>query len=269
MDETRAPVLDPGRGKTKTGYFWALARDDRPWDGDDPPGVAYCYAPGRSGAFGEEFLDGFGGILQVDGYAGYNRLTKSDRKGPPIQLAYCWAHARRKLYDVAKNSTAPIAEEGLKRIAELYAIEADIKGATAEVRLEARHLRSLPCIEAFELWLARQRHGVSGKSPLGEALRYIAKFWDGLTLFLSDGRVEMDNNAVERTIRPIALNRKNALFAGHDTGAHNWGIIASLIETAKLNKIEPQAYLTATLNAIVTGHKQSRIEQLLPWNYEA
>ncbi len=269
MDETRAPVLDPGRRKTKTGYFWALARDDRPWDGDDPPGVAYCYAPGRSGAFGEKFLDGFSGILQVDGYAGYNRLTKPGRQGPPVQLAYCWAHARRKLYDVAKNSTAPIAEEGLKRIAELYAIEAGIKGASAELRLEARRQRSLPCIEAFELWLDRQRRGVSGKSPLGEALRYIAKFWDGLILFLSDGRVELDNNAVERVIRPIALNRKNALFAGHDTGAQNWGFIASLIETCKLNNIEPHAYLTATLYAIVDGHKQSRIEQLLPWNYAA
>ena len=282
MDETRAPVLDPGRGKTKTGYFWALARDDRPWDGNDPPGVAYCYAPGRSGTYAENILDGFSGILQVDGYAGYNRLTKSKRKGSPIELAYCWAHARRKLYDVAKNSTAPplrharacpagqrIAEEGLKRIAELYRIEADIKGQSAEARLNARHQRSVPCIDAFELWLAKHRRGVSGKSPLGEALRYIARFWNGLTLFLSDGRIEMDNNAVERTIRPIALNRKNALFAGHDTGAQNWGIIASLIESAKLNKIEPHAYLTATLKAIVAGHKQSKIEQLLPWNYIA
>ena len=269
MDETRAPVLDPGRGKTKTGYFWALARDDRPWDGDDPPGVAYCYAPGRSGSFGEKFLDGFSGILQVDGYAGYNRLTKSDRQGPQVQLAYCWAHARRKLYDVAKNSTAPVAEEGLKRIAELYRIEADIKGQSAEARLAVRHEQSAPRIDAFELWLTKQRRSVSGKSPLGVALRYIARFWSGLTLFLSDGRIEMDNNAVERTIRPIALNRKNALFAGHDTGAQNWGIIASLIESAKLNKIEPQAYLTATFKAIVTGHKQSQIELLLPWNYTA
>lgn len=269
MDETRAPVLDPGRGKTKTGYFWALARDDRPWGGDDPPGVAYCYATGRSGSFGEKFLDGFGGILQVDGYAGYNRLTKSSRQGPPIQLACCWAHARRKLYDVAKNSTAPIAEEGLKRIAELYRIEAEIKGQSAEARFAARCERSASLIESFELWLSRNRTRVSGKSPLGEALRYISRFWNGLILFLSDGRIEMDNNAVERTIRPIALNRKNALFAGHDTGAQNWGIIASLIETAKLNKIEPQAYLTKTLQAIVAGQRQSQVELLLPWNYTA
>ena len=272
MDETRAPVLDPGRHKTKTGYFWALARDDRPWSGEDPPGVAYCYAPGRSGTFAEKILDGFSGILQVDGYGGYNRLTKPNRPGrrnEPIQLAYCWAHARRKLYEVAKNSTAPIAQDGLNRIAELYAIEADIKGQSAENRLAVRRERSVPCIDSFELWLSEHQARVSGKSPLGEALRYIARFWKGLILFLNDGRIEMDNNAVERTIRPIALNRKNALFAGHDAGARNWGIIASLIETAKLNKIEPQAYLTATLQAIVTGHRQSQIEQLLPWNFEA
>ncbi len=272
MDETRAPVLDPGRHKTKTGYFWALARDDRPWSGEDPPGVAYCYAPGRSGTFAEKILDGFSGILQVDGYGGYNRLTKPNRPGrrnEPIQLAYCWAHARRKLYEVAKNSTAPIAQDGLNRIAELYAIEADIKGQSAEDRLAVRRERSVPCIDSFELWLSEHQARVSGKSPLGEALRYIARFWKGLILFLNDGRIEMDNNAVERTIRPIALNRKNALFAGHDAGARNWGIIASLIETAKLNKIEPQAYLTATLQAIVTGHRQSQIEQLLPWNFEA
>ncbi|MCF6195125.1 MAG: IS66 family transposase [Emcibacter sp.] len=281
MDETRAPVLDPGRCKTKTGYFWTLARDDRPWydpghdpgSGDappeevPPPGVAYTYAPGRSGVFAENILDGFSGILQVDGYAGYNRLTKADRVGGPIELAYCWAHARRKLYDVAKNSTAPIAEEGLKHIAGLYRIEADIKGQAAETRLAQRQARSVPLMDAFESWLRKNRARVSRKSPLGEALSYIDKFWKGLTLYLRDGRVEMDNNAVERTIRPIALNRKNALFAGHDKGAENWGIIASLIETAKLNKIEPHAYITATLQAIIAGHKQSQIKQLLPWNY--
>jgi transposase len=267
IDETRAPVLDPGRRKTKTGYFWALARDDRPWCGNDPPGVAYCYAPGRSGKYAEDILQGFSGILQVDGYAGYNRLLK--RADQNIQLAYCWAHARRKLHEVARNSTAPIAEEGLKRIGELYRIEADIRGQSADVRLAARRKRTVPHIEAFELWLTGQRARVSGKSPLGVALRYIARFWQGLILFTTDGRIEIDNNAVERTIRPIALNRKNALFAGHDAGAENWGIIASLIETAKLNNIEPHAYLTATLEAIINGHKQSKIEQLLPWNYVA
>jgi len=265
MDETRAPVLDPGRGKTKTGYFWALARDDRPWGGEDPPGVAFTYAPGRSGRYADDILSGFTGILQVDGYAGYNRLLK--RSEQPIQLAYCWAHARRKLYEVAQNATAPIAEEGLRRIAALYQIEKDIAGLSVEARLAARQARSKPLIADMETWLAHHRARVSSKAPLGEALKYITKYWDGLCMFLTDGRVEMDNNSVERSIRPIAINRKNALFAGHDAGAENWATIASLVETCKLNDVDPQAYLTDVLIRIVNGHKQSRIDELLPWNY--
>ena len=269
MDETRAPVLDPKAGKTKTGYFWALARDDRPWGGAARPGVAFTYAPGRSGQYADNILQGFSGILQVDGYAGYNRLIQPDRTGPSIQLAYCWAHARRKLFEVARNSTAPIAEDGLKRIAELYKIEAEIRGLTPDARLAIRQDHSALKIAAFETWLTHHRACVSAKSPLGEALKYIAKYWMGLCLFLTDGRVEMDNNTVERTIRPIALNRKNALFAGHDAGAANWATIASLVETCKLNAVEPHAYLTQTLQAIVNGHKQSQIDDLLPWNYTA
>jgi len=267
MDETRAPVLDSGRKRTKTGYFWALARDDRPWGGETPPGVAFTYAPGRSGKYADDILQGFSGILQVDGYAGYNRLLK--RAEQDVELAYCWAHARRKLYEVTQNATAPIAEGGLKQIAALYRIEKEIRGQSPEVRLAVRKERSAPKLAALETWLHQHRARVSAKSPLGGALKYIAKYWDGLNLFLADGRIEMDNNAVERTIRPIALSRKNALFAGHDAGAENWGIIASLIETCKLNDIEPHAYLTATLAAIVNGHKQSQIDDLLPWNYAA
>ncbi len=265
MDETTAPVLDPGRRKTKTGFFWALARDDRPWGGDDPPGVAFTYAPGRSGQYAENILKGFGGTLQVDGYSGYNRLLK--RPGEDIQLAYCWAHARRKLHEVSQTGTTPIADEGLKQIARLYRIEKDIRGHSPEVRLAARQERSKPIIDGFEHWLTANRARVSAKSPLGEALKYIAKYWDGLNLFQTDGRIEIDSNAIERTIRPIALNRKNALFAGHDKGAQNWAMIASLIETCKLNAIDPHTWLTETLAAIVQGHKQSDIDALLPWNY--
>jgi len=265
MDETRAPVLEPGKRKTKTGYFWALARNDRPWSGAAPPGVAFTYAPGRSGQYADDILKGFSGILQVDGYAGYNRLLK--RADDSVALAYCWAHARRKLHEVAQSGTAPIAEEGLKQIAALYRIEKDIRGLAAEARLAARQERSAPLIAAFEAWVTAHRARVSSKAPLGEALKYIAKYWSGLVLFLDDGRVEMDSNAVERTIRPIALNRKNALFAGHNAGAVNWGVIASLIETCKLNDVDPHTYLTGTLSAIVNGHKQSDIDALLPWNY--
>lgn len=267
MDETRAPVLDPGRGKTKTGYLWALARDDRPWGGTDPPGIVYFYAPGRGGGHAQTFLDGYSGILQVDGYAGYNRLSTSDRPGGPLTRAYCWAHARRKLTDIASAGSSPIAEEGLRQIAKLYAIEAKINGRNTEERQQFRQQHSAPLVEAFEHWLGEHRARVSGRSRLGEALRYIARHMEGLKRYLDDGRIEIDNNTVERSIRPIALNRKNALFAGHDKGARNWGVIASLIETAKLNDVEPQAYLTDILTRIVNGHPNANIDQLMPWAY--
>lgn len=269
MDETTAPVLDPGRGRTKTGYLWALARDDRRWGGDDPPGVVYFYAPGRGGENAERFLTGFDGILQLDGYQGYNRLTRPSRKGgAPIRVAHCWAHARRKLKEVFDRDASEIAVEGLRRIAEFYAVEADIRGIDAGQRLSARQARTAPLVTAFGDWLQQQRLRVSAKSRLGEKLSYIHNQWDGLQTFLHDGRVEIDSNNVENLIRPIALNRKNALFAGHDEGGKAWGRIASLIETAKINGIEPFAYLKATLEAIARGHPQSRIDDLMPWNFK-
>lgn len=210
-------------------------------------------------------MKGFSGTLQADGYAGYNRLLK--RPTQNVTLAYCWAHARRKLHDVAQSGAAPIAQEGLAQIQALYRIEKDLRGLSAEQRRAARQDHSKPIIEAFELWLAQSRARVSIKSPTGEALKYIAKYWDRLILFLTDGRIELDSNAVERTIRPIALNRKNALFAGHDAGAQNWAVIASLIETCKLNGIDAHGYLSRVLTAIAGGHEQTDINQLLPWNY--
>jgi len=267
MDETRAPVLDPGRGKTKPGYLWALARDDRGWGGDDPPGVVYFYAPGRGGEHAEDFLAGFKGTLQVDAYAGYNRLARSDRSGGALVLANCWAHARRKLQEIFERDGSQIAAEGLRRIAEFYAIEADIRGNNPDERLAVRQARTAPLVDDFGIWLKQNRARVSPKSRMGENLGYIARYWDGLLVFLSDGRVEIDSNAVENKIRPIALNRKNALFAGHDEGGKNWGRIASLIETAKMNNVDPFAYLKATLEALANGHPQSRIDELMPWAF--
>lgn len=171
------------------------------------------------------------------------------------------------MHDVAQSGTTPIADEGLRQIAALCRIEKDIRGQNPDARMTARQTRSKPIINAFETWLTAHRVRVSAKSPLGEALKYIAKYWDGLILFLDDGCIEIDSNTVERTIRPIALNRKNALFAGHDAGARNWAMIASLIETCKLNAVDPHAWLAATLTAIAQGHKQSDIDALLPWNY--
>ena len=269
MDETTAPVLDPGRGRTKTGYFWALARDDRSWGGDDPPGVVYFYAPDRRGKNSETFLTGFNGTLQIDGYTGYNRLTKPSRKGgDPITVAYCWAHARRKLKEIFDRDGSEIAAEGLRQIAEIYAIEKDIRGTSPGQRLSARQTRSTPLAAAFGEWLQVQRLRISAKSRLGEKLAYIHRYWGGLQTFLTDGRVEIDSNNVENLIRPIALIRKNALFAGHDEGGRAWGRIASLIETCKINGVEPFAYLKSTLEAIAAGHPKNRIDDLLPWNFK-
>ena len=268
MDETTAPILDPGRGRTKTGYLWALARDDCGWGGDDPPGVVYFYAPDRSGKNAELFLRGFDGILQIDGYTGYNRLTRPSRTGgDPVRVAHCWAHARRKLKEVFDRDGSEIAAEGLRRIAEFYAVEADIRGCAPGQRLSARQARTAPLVAALGDWLQQSRLRVSAKSRLGEKLAHIHRHWDGLQTFLQAGRVEIDSNAVENLIRPIALTRKNALFAGHDEGGRTWGRIASLIETAKVNGVEPFAYLKATLEAIAGGHPQSRIDDLLPWNF--
>ncbi len=264
MDETRAPVLDPGRGKTKTGYMWALARDQRPWAGPDPPGAVFFYAPGRGGCHAVGFLEGFKGKLHVDGYAGYNAVSVP---GKGVLRCFCWAHARRKLCEVHDSHRSTIAAEGLRRIGEMYAIEKAIRGEPPDVRLAVRQARTAPLVEDFGVWLRKQRARVSPKSRLGEKLAYIANHWDGLQVFLTDGRVEMDNNIVENTIRPLALNRKNALFAGHDEGAKAWARIASLVETAKMNGVNPHAYLKATLEAIAAGHPASDIDALMPWAF--
>lgn len=183
-------------------------------------------------------------------------------------MAHCWAHARRKLREVFDRDGSESAAEGLRRIAEIYAIEKDIRGTSPGQRLSARQARSAPLIAAFGDWLQGQRLRVSAKSRLGEKLAYIHSHWQGLQTFLTDGRVEIDSNNVENLVRPIALNRKNALFAGHDEGGIAWGRIASLIETCKLNAVEPFAWLSATLTAIAAGHHTSRIDDLLPWNFK-
>lgn len=267
VDETRCPVLDPRRGKTKTGYLWAIARDERPFGGTAPPGVVFCYADGRGSKHAIVFLTGFSGTLQVDSYTGYNTLTKPSRNSGLVKLAYCWAHARRKLKEVHDRDASPIAKEVLKRIAKFYKIEEAIRGQSAKQRKSARQEQTKPLMEDFEIWLKTQRSHISTKLRLGEKLSYIAKYMDGLKLFLGDGTVEIDSNIIERAIRPIVLNRKNALFAGHDEGGRTWARIASLIETCKLNNVEPYAYLKATLEAIAAGHPAARIDELIPWKF--
>jgi transposase len=262
-DETTAPVLDPGRGKTKTGQLWAYARDDRPWQGNDPPGVAYVYAPDRKAERPIAHLAGFAGILQVDGYGGYRVLAEKNG----ATLAFCWAHVRRRFYELAAAGPAPIASEALRRIGELYRIEDDIRSQPAEARRAERQERSRPILAELEPWLREKLGLISQKTKLAEAIRYTLSRREGLTRFIDDGRIEIDSNAVERSIRPIALNRKNALFAGSDGGAEHWAVIASLIETCKLNDVEPLAYLADVLTRIVNGHSNSQIDDLLPWAY--
>jgi transposase len=262
-DETTAPVLDPGRGRTKTGQLWAYARDDRPWGGSDPPGVAYVYAPDRKAERPITHLAGFKGILQVDGYGGYRVLAERG----DVTLAFCWAHVRRRFYELAAAGPAPIASEALERIAELYAVEADIRGRSADERRALRQEKSRPILDELEPWLRTKLGLISQKTKLAEAIRYALSRWDGLTCFLDDGRIEIDSNVVERSIRPIALNRKNALFAGSDAGGEHWAVIASLIETCKLCGVEPHAYLADVITKIVNDHPNSKIDDLLPWAY--
>ena len=270
MDETTAPVLDPGRGRTKTGYLWALVRDDRPWSGADPPGVVFHYAPGRSGEHAERVLDGFEGVLQVDGYAGYNRLARPERTGgTPLTLALCWSHGRREVIKATPKAGSPVADAILSRIAALYRIEAEIRGRDQEARRHVRQERSRPLVEELGAFLRAQAGRLSSKSSMGEAIAYLLNHWDGLNVFLNDGRVEMDTNRAENLIRPLTLNRKNALFAGHDEGGRTWARIASLIATCKLNQVEPYAYMKTLLEAVAAGHPKARIDELLPWNFKS
>ncbi len=262
-DETTAPVLDPGRGRTKTGQLWAYARDDRPWGGADPPIAVYVYAQNRKSEQPLAHLAGFTGVVQVDGYAGYRALARKNS----VRLAFCWAHVRRRFYELAAAGPAPIASEALERIGGLYAIESEIRGRSPDERRDARQAKSRPILDAIEPWLREKLTLISQKSKLAEAIRYALSRWDGLTRFIDDGRIEIDSNVVERAIRPIALNRKNALFAGSDGGAENWGIVASLIETCKLNGVDPQAYMAVVLTKIIGGHLASKLDELMPWAY--
>lgn len=262
-DDTPVPVLDPGRGRTKTGRLWVYARDDRSWVGPEPPAAVYLYSADRKAERPAAHLKGFRGVLQVDGYAGFETLTA----GGGIVLAACWAHARRKFYEFYQATGSPIADEALRRIAELYTVEKRIRGQPAEARRAARDAASRPLVVAMKAWLEDQLRRLPPRGGLADAIRYALARWEALSRFLGDGRIELDNNPVERAIRPVALGRKNHLFAGSDGGAERWAVIASLIETAKLNGIEPYAYLKDALERMTLGHAMSRIDDLLPWNW--
>lgn len=263
-DDTPVPVLAPGAGQTKTGRLWVYVRDERPHGSAAPPAAFYRYSPDRKGERPRGHLKDFTGVLQADGYAGFNDLYRSGR----INEAACWAHARRKFFDVHAASGSPIAEEALKRIGELYRIEDNVRGRPPDERRAARIEQSKPVIDAMRPWLEARRAQLSRKSHLALAIGYALKRWKALSRFIDDGRIEIDNNAAERAIRGIALGRKNYLFAGSDAGGERAAAIYSLVETAKLGGLDPERYLRDVLTRIA-DHPINRIGDLLPWRIYA
>jgi transposase len=273
-DDTRLPVLAPGKGKTSTGYLWGIARDDSPWQGDLPPAVAYVYTEDRVWDRAREVLAGYTGVLQVDGWGGFKRLTGKQDAVPDdagsVTLAFCWSHGRRQFFEIHQSSQSPIAGEVLRRIAELYRIEDEIRGQPPDARRAVRQDSSRPRVEALKIYLDEQLVRVSGKMPVAKAIRYMLSHWDGLCVFLADGRVELDTNIIERLHRVVATTRKNALFAGADSGGRSWAIFTSLIQSARMSGLNPFEYLKDVLERIVSGDvKAHQLDRLLPWNWKA
>ena len=259
-DDTPFPVLDPGRGKTKTGRHWTYVRDDRPAGGTDPPAVWYQFSPNRKGEHPRGHLRTYHGILQADGYAGYAPMYETGE----VTEAACIAHARRKYYDLYVSTKSQVAEEALRRFGLLYDIEADIRGQPPEVRRAVRQTRAVPILDALHRWMGSMLQRVSAKSALAGAIKYSLGRWTALTRYCDDGRIDIDNNSAERSIRPLVLGRRNYLFAGSDSGGESAAALYTLIGTAKLNGIEPYAYLRAVFERIA-DHPVNRIDELLPW----
>jgi len=259
-DDTPVPVLAPGLGETQTGRLWTYVRDDTAAGYQEPAAVFFRYSPDRKGLHPQTHLQSFQGILQADGYAGFHHLY-----GEQIREAACWAHVRRKFYDLHQATKSPIALEAMQRIAALYAIEAEIRGQTPEIRQIQRQARAGPLIEDLKQWLDQQLKTLSTKSELALAIRYARSRWPALCRYVDHGIVEIDNNVAERSLRMIALGRKNYLFAGSHSGGERAAAIYSLIGTAKLNGVEPLAYLRHVLTHIA-DHRINRIDELLPWN---
>ncbi|MBW6426139.1 IS66 family transposase [Rhizobium sp. XQZ8] len=271
-DETPLPRLDPGRKRTKVCQLWAQAVDDRPWNGPAPPAVAYTFAESRSAREVEGQLSAFAGVLQVDGYQAYKTLVKRRGKSniAPMRLAFCLAHARRKFVDVVKLTGSSEALSIFARIAEIYRIEVKLRGEDADTRLIGRRREAGPIMEELKATLIGLCDEVSSKSALGKAIAYTLNHWSGLTAFLGDGRIEVDSNIVERSMKSVALTRKNSLFVGNERGGKSFAILASLVNTAKLNGVDPEAWLVDVLERIVSGNlKANEMESLLPWTWKA
>jgi transposase len=269
-DETPVRMLDPGRGRTKLCQFWAHATDDRSWKGPAPPAVAYVFAGGRGKKEIAAQLTGFAGVLHVDGYAAYTSLAGDKKRPGKIQLAFCLVHARRHFVEVHKTTNSPFAKEVIERIAAVYAIEKRIRGLDADLRRAVRQAETKPLMEALKARLEATKDGISRQSTLIGAIDYALERWEGLTLFLDDGRLEPDTNIVERSIRPISIGKKNSLFCGNEGGGATWAILASLLNTAKLHGVDPETYLADILERMVSGAtKNNRLHELLVWNWKA
>jgi transposase len=256
--------LAPGLGKTKTGRLWTYVRDDRPAADSTPAAVWFAYSPDRKGEHPQFHLSNFTGTLQADGYAGFDRVYEAGR----VREAACWAHVRRKFYDLEVAHKSPVAAEALERIAQLYAIEKEIRGRPPDERHEVRNTRSRPLLELLKQWFEETLGKLSRKSDTAMAIRYALGRWEPLMRFCDDGRIEIDNNAAERALRVVALGRKNFLFAGSDGGGESAAAIYSLVGSAKLNGVDPESYLRNALSRIA-DHPINRIEELLPWNVAA
>ena len=260
-DDTVVPVLEPGLGRTRTARLWVYVRDDRPFAGPDPAAVFYRYTPDRKGEHPRAHLSEFRGILQADGYAGFAKLYG----GNSIVEAACLAHARRKFWDVHETTKSPLAREALDRIGALYRIEDTIRGRPPDQRLAVRVAHTAPLMSDLRDWLEATLSRISGRSDLAKAIRYALSRWDALTLILRDGRACIDNSAAERAMRPIAIGRRNWTFAGSNAGGERAAAIYSLIETAKLHGLDPEAYLRHVLERIA-DYPVNRVGDLLPWN---
>jgi transposase len=267
-DDTSVPVLAPGSGKTKTGRLWVVLRDERPWGSDVHPAAFYLYAPDRKGIRAEALLGTCHGFLHADGYSGFDRLyqpSKPDRDPPLIEVA-CWSHARRKFYDVHHATASPIAMQALERIAALFVIEGSIRGRAPELRAAIRKQHAQPLLEQLKAFLETSLRQVSGKSALAKAIRYALSRWKALSRYITNGRLEISNNAAERAMKAPVLGRKNYLFCGSDAGGRRAACMYTIIETCRMNAIDPQAYLADVL-ARIADHPIHRIDQLLPWRW--
>ncbi|HEY6350506.1 MAG TPA: IS66 family transposase [Candidatus Angelobacter sp.] len=263
-DETPVPVLAPGQGKTKTGRLWTYVRDDRPAGDEGAPAVWFSYSPDRRGEHPQGHLRDFRGILQADAYAGFQQLYAKGQ----IEEAACWAHVRRKFYDIHLTHTSPVAAEALERIAALYGIEKEIRGRPPDERREVRQARARPLLKSLRQWFEESLTQLSRKSDMAIAIRYALTRWQALVRYCENGRIEIDNNAAERALRAVALGRKNYLFAGSDRGGERAAAIYSLIGSARLCALDPEAYLRLVL-ARIADSPITQIEELLPWNVAA